>query len=243
MKGKRILATIITLVTILSMGLSTSVYAGEKQDNKINITTEEESQIVGFLHDNGVDDKTTKNLIKKFKKGIMWDSLKEEYKDIEPAFITESPDGTITQKFVYPDGSICVSTMVVPKYDNQSNDDQTISPMSVGGGTWVSGTGYRICYGAYVSESYGIISGSFYADFTLIDGGYDYISNAYDYDIFVAAATITDVSMQITRPTETALNKAEAKLQWTWTLYGGSGSAIAWVKLNVGQNSYSSSHN
>jgi len=242
MKGKRLITTIFALVTIISMFLSTSIYAGENKNNKITITAQEKSQIVESLHDNGVDNKTINRLIEKLEDGIMWDSFKEEYRNIRPAYIIESPDGTITEKYVYPDGSIRVSTLVVPKYNHQPNDNQTINPMSVGGGTWISGSGYRTCYGAYVKEDMVLLLGAFYADFTLLDGAYDYISDAYDYEIRVIGGTHDDDSLVITRSTETSTKYAEAKLQWTTDVSGGA-SSTCWVKLNVGKNSYFSSHN
>jgi hypothetical protein len=243
MKGKKVIAIILSLVTILSMGLSTSIYADENQTNKINITEEEETQLVTFLHENGIDDKTADKLINKFKKGIMWDSLKEEYKNMEPTSIIESPDGTVIKKFVYPDGSVSVNTLVVPKYLEQSSDDQTIGTQYVGGGTWISGTGYRTCIGAHVSFNYGLISGAFDTDFTLVDGGYDYISRVYNPQAHIIGGSISDVSLTITRATESAYQPTEARLQFITTIYGGSGGNISWLTLNVGDNTYYSTNN
>jgi len=237
MKVKKMIAIILTLVTILSMGLFTTVNADEKQTNKINITAEEEAQLVAFFHENGVDDKTADKLIKKFENGIMWDSFKEEYKNMEPASVTES-NGTIIKKYVYPDGSIKVVSIITP-----TNDGDVSIQGVVSGGTWISGSGYRTCIGAYVSFNYGIHKASFYADFTLVDNGYDYISGAYNPQAGIIGGTVSDMTLTITRASETAYQPAEARLQYVATLFGGWASNITWLSLSVGNNTYSSDNN
>lgn len=199
-----------------------------------DISKDEESLKI-FLRENEVSEDVIDNLINKIEDGEVWDCLKEEFKDITPISVQNSGNGFLQSKYVYPDGSIRISI--------QPSEETNITARSVGGGSWSGGSGYKNCKGGKVAEYTGIANVWFYADFTIVQGGDDYISRVYDYSILTFGGDYKLELFERTRPSEGYGDNAEAKLQFKYLAYGGSGSATCWLKLVVGNDKYYSVFN
>ncbi|MBS5823610.1 MAG: DUF5626 family protein [Clostridium argentinense] len=136
---------------------------------------------------------------------------------------------------IYPDGSIRINVIELPEENNNLL-------RAIDTGSWETGTGYRTCRGAKVKDSVGIVTVSFYADFTLVQNSSDYISSVYDYSINTFFGDYQVEYFGIVRRNE-AYDPAEAKLQFKFTGYTGVGAKTCWIKLFVGNDDYySDSH-
>jgi hypothetical protein len=210
--------------------------------------------------------KTTQDrLIEKLNKGKIWDSLK---KDQEPVSVSEIEvsEEVVETIATYNDGSIVVT--VVEKAEiieevNTPNDRPgivrpgivtpgiatpgiatpgTITPYAVSPGTTTGGSGYMNHKGAKAYVYYGVANAHFYADFTIVNGGNDYITRVYNYKIVGIGGTATYDNLAITRKTESLSGKASAKLDFTFVAYGGASSTTCWLRLNVGANTYGTTY-
>lgn len=243
MKSTKMLNKILTLILVFILGSSFAVsFADNTQPAKaLKLTKAEENQITSFFKENGVEDRTIRDLLKKFKNGEVWDSQKKEYSNIKPAEILTYSDGTIKEKYVYPDGSIMVSTVGTAQPKTSNND--IIMAASVNGGTWTYGSGYSSCRNALVENNWGNLSLSFYADFTLVNGAADMIDNVRDYRIYVIGGTYSNVQLGITDKYElTNYRPAEAKLSCDVTYYGGTATMNYYLKLRVANDTFWTNH-
>ncbi|WP_018132318.1 hypothetical protein [Effusibacillus pohliae] len=118
-------------------------------------------------------------------------------------------------RYTFPDGSMIIQ--------------------SVDGGTTSCGTGYCNFTNMTVKETRWYCEGRFQADFTLVNGGDDYISRVYDAQVW-SAGSISDVSLNLTKAWEDLNGPAEAVLRWV--AYNGVTSTTYILKLKVGGNNY-----
>lgn len=80
-----------------------------------------------------------------------------------------------------------------------------------------------------------MINAHFYADYTLVQGGDDYIDDAYDEYVHSYILSISDVSLSVNRPKETSNHRAEATLKFLGDVPNSSGSL--YLKLVGGDDS------
>ncbi|MTT31897.1 hypothetical protein GMB86_07730 [Terrilactibacillus sp. BCM23-1] len=203
------------------------------------------NHLVDFWKSYGVSQSTIQKLVKKWNNGLAIDALKgddsqgtatiQTYGKLDPI----SGNNQKVTKKVYPDGSISVTTVEVPKTDN--TNPNLISPLSVTGGTVTSGTGYTIHHGATVGTGNGAVTCSFKADFENINGAYDLIDRIYSYDIVVWGGSYSDVELKLVRKYETSTYKAHGMLRFQ-AIIGPTG-ATQHLDLYVGKNTYYSSTN
>lgn len=221
-------------LVILSGG---NVYASENV-NELQVQSEERgnsqlSNAVKFFNKYDVDKKVQANLINKYNKGILWDSLKEgelpirsEKKEFEN--YTETVD-------VYNDGSIIVTSMSEGEITEVTeNEEETLSVLSVTPGTVTSGSGYTSHKGARVYVSGGLTFASFLADFTLVRNGNDYIGAVYK------AVGGIYTSPVLNRKYETSTSRARAYLPYRYTYAGTTYSKT--LTLYVGKDTYYSTN-
>lgn len=260
MKKKLIAATIIPSM-VLSMGLglnSGSVSAAETEPVKSNLeqtsqalSSEDIKSLNEFFNTYNVKEETQNQLIAKLKKGKIWDSIKKDEKPVSTYEVPSKENENIVETVsIYKDGSISVAAIeptIVEDFSseiptNGTNGTNTITPYAVNPGTVTGGSGYKNYTKAKAYVYSGIANAHFYANFTLIQGGYDKITNVYDYKIVGVGGTTSYDSLRITRATETSTYKASAKLDFTWVAFNGSSSSTCWLKLNVGRDSYGTTH-
>ncbi|GBF10237.1 hypothetical protein TEPIDINF_001741 [Tepidibacillus infernus] len=227
------------LVLILSLMIPIfgQVSAASSLDN---ITKEQIREIKENLTEMGVDEKTQNSLINKLKEGQIWDSMNVKMKDkgITNTILKTDANGTKVQstKTVYPDGSVNVVNITIPSPEL----DSEFSVQDVSGGTASCGSGYCNYYGVKVDGGNGIVNASFLADYTFVDGGYDYISKAYQPRVEVYFGSFSDVTGPvILRAKETSYQSARAYLKWTFN--NDAGSAVQYLNLDVQQDTASSS--
>lgn len=102
------------------------------------------------------------------------------------------------------------------------------------------GSGYCTYYGLKVEGGNGVVDASFYADYTLVTGGYDYINDVYQPQVRAQIGTIEDINgPTILRKYETQSQSARAYLQWTYKPYH-TGSATQYLNFDVQNDSVSS---
>lgn len=78
-------------------------------DTSQNIQTHNltEDEVRYMMRKNGITEETIDNLIEKWKKGELWDSLKQEYQNLQPQINTGD-----YKKTVYPDGSVSIEQVI-----------------------------------------------------------------------------------------------------------------------------------
>lgn len=203
------------------------------------IPQEDIIQLKSFLNSYDVSQETQNALIEKLNTGNLWDSIKEGEK---PTHSYEVQTNDIIEKVeVYKDGSIVVTSIDYEDVE-EVTENELITPFGVSPGTITSGTGYKNFKKAKVYYSNGLGNAYFYADFTIVQGGNDYISQVYDYSLKTLGGTASEVSLKINRAKETLDYRAEAKLSFIYTAFNNAGSTTCWLKLNVGRDSYSETH-
>lgn len=231
---------ITTSVLALSLFLGTTngiVNANELTQNSIEehtkISQEDINELTTFLNNYNVDKKVQMNLIKKLNDGEIWDSLKKDQKAIHSY---EIQTNGITEKVEqYQDGSIVVTSV-----DYESAEE--ITPFAVSPGTVTGGSGYKNFKKAKVYYNAGIANAHFYADFTIVFGGNDYISRVYDHKVSAVGGSANDIQLKLTRSKETLDNKASAKLSFNYINFNNTGSISCWLKLTVGKDKYTETH-
>lgn len=206
------------------------------------ITSKSIKDIKTNLSAMGVDSKTQNSLIDKLKSGQIWDSMNPEMQDKGIVSTTSSIDldgnkVTIT-KTVYPDGSVSVVSITVPSKSNGSGD--IVTPQDVGGGSSSCGSGYCNTYGAKVDGGNGVVTASFLADYSIVNGGYDSILKVYQPSVKVYFGSYENVSgPNILRAQETQYQSARAYMSWTYK--SSAGSATQYLNLDIRNNVPSSS--
>lgn len=220
------------------LALSTSVFAEDPglstNDSKdINVNSAiiyDHDTLKANLNELGIDEMFQKSLMLKLEKGEMFES--ENPEKINAGIKTEltnktssnsirinTPVTSITRT-VFPDGSVSV---------------QTVSP---GSGT-VCGTGYCDYQNTKVSKSTGIVNASFLANFTVVNGGYDYISTVWNQQVTTILSTYSGLSLSITRPSASYSYSAQASM--TWLYISAVGATNQHLNLDVKDGNYTSS--
>lgn len=96
-----------------------------------------------------------------------------------------------------------------------------MSPSSVSGGYATGGSGYRSYYNVTVREDTTFVHARFFADYTLVQGGYSYISDAYDYYLDIIAGYSSSESLTVDQPNQTTSRPARATLSFNYVKLNG----------------------
>ncbi|WP_440119598.1 hypothetical protein [Paenibacillus sp. QZ-Y1] len=100
------------------------------------------------------------------------------------------------------------------------------------------GTGYcnykktKVSGGSITSSAY------FYVDFTLVNGGMDYVSAKYDYNIQVVAGSYDSENLTTVKATESLSGPAKVSLRWKYS--GGGLTTTQYLHFYVGNDTPSS---
>lgn len=241
------LVSAIVLSTSLSMSLGFGTGSAKAYELPIEnvvsvhsqetLSNEDVLSLNNFFNTYGVNEQIQNDLINKFNSGQSWDSFKQ---DSEPVSSHEvNTENGIENINTYQDGSITVSSVTPDIVDV----DEFISPMAVDPGTIGSGTGYRTYKNAKIHFSNGIATASFYSNFTIIQGGNDFIERISDEKVTVLGGTMSNLTLKMVRKTETLDDKAEAKLEFIYNTFNSTAGGNFWMKLTVGGDSYKETNN
>ncbi|NOJ72136.1 hypothetical protein [Paenibacillus alvei] len=239
MKIKRVLPFLSAVVALILV-FSTNVHAAEL--NKEPISTESILNIKRNLTAMGVDPTIQAKLIIKLEKGELWDSMNPHMADqgsVTKHTITDHNKNKVYQtKTTFPDGSVTIVS--VTTHDPSSSTSEIITPLGISGGTSSCGSGYCTYFGVKVYGGNGVISANFLADYTLVNGGPDYIDKVYQGSAKAQVGTTSDLKEPtILRAMETDYQSASANMSWTYSA-PVTGNATQYLILNVGNNSATS---
>jgi len=145
------------------------------------LTATEQSDLAQFWTDNGVDQATQDKLLANVDAGIMPQSV---VGGAEPTSTSSTDaEGTTTTTDVYPDGSLSVSSAEYPVTFAEGE----VGTRAITGCEAVTGSGFAQRNNCNVSGTNGVVSLGFIASYTLVNGGYDYITNHHTPLILLCA--------------------------------------------------------
>lgn len=172
-------------------GSATPTFANENGGNQVvssneiindEATVEYYNYIKDELRKNEVSETDIANLIKKLENGEMWDSINPKMKDAS----TDTKIDENTTKSTFPDGSVAIQTISGGTEEEVSTPKGGIITYgAIGGGTSISGSGYKAVTGAKVTGSVILAAASYKIDYQLVQGGYDKITSVYSRNITV----------------------------------------------------------
>lgn len=218
---KKIFILSLSFLMLFTIYLPNTGFAKEKEN--VIMTVDEENKLKSEFTKLGVNIDVQEKLIKKLKNGELIDSINPEMKDkaiVEEKVEKDKNDNIIKweTKKTYPDGSVSV---------------QTVTPV------WIyKGTGYTSFQYALVEENSVVWDASFRADFTLVNGGYDYISRVYESLIQINFGTYNLQYFGVDKPSETYSHPANARQQFDYTVLNGAVTHTVIVYLVVGNDYY-----
>lgn len=230
---------VIVLCFTLSIFLSTNGVANASEPEYAQSQYEDDLlQLKDFFNQYGVNESIQNELINKINNGQPLDSMKENTEAVSS--YVKNTNRVIENVSVYQDGSISV-TSVEPVVEEIIGND-FITPFGIGGGSSNSGSGYVNNKNKKVYYNTGIINAYFFANYTFVNGGNDYISSAYDPKVVVTFGTHSGMSLKLVRKNETLDNKATAKLSFDYKMFANQAGGNAWLKLTVGKDKATETH-
>jgi len=246
-KIKFLAATCLSTSLLLSAGFTNVAQAEEinqESQEKIQLPQEQIDYMKSFFNEYNVDNETQLQLIEKVENGILMDCYLENKQPID-TYTTES--GNVTETVdVYEDGSIIVTALdlseaiVEESQEVENNNKPSITPFAIdiSDGSVTSGSGYTNYKNAFITaKSATIPKAGFYADFTVVNGGYSYISYVnQSYYLTLFGGYANNESLTTINAKETGSAPAEAILKWTFVAGNGGASTTGWLKLHI-QNS------
>lgn len=211
---------------------------------QVQLSPDELKNITEYADNLGLSDAVRDSLIKKIEAGGIPDSDNPEKRDTGVTEEYTNSENLKVKRVVFPDGSVIQSSLdatnatVVVVEPNSTPG--MITPMSVDNGTgWVeSGSGYKKYYNALVKEETVFVHAKFYADYVLVNGGYDYISKVYDGFVNVSAGYANnEVQPQIVQQYQTYDAPAKATFSFTYVKLNGNFSSDYKLQLYVSNDS------
>lgn len=167
------------------------------------------------LRSYGVSDSDIDNLINKLRRGELWDSMKPEYQNLKPQFVSEN-----YEKTVYPDGSVAVQTYE-PIYNVTSNKGPSLK-------TTVNKRGVQ------VRKSNGLLTLEFKVNYSRdTTAGKAKITSQYGKAYYVVGGTATEDSYGFKQGW---LNPTAAWYAVNYTGYQNVSAGRYWVRIHVNGN-------
>lgn len=268
MRGlRRILAGVALSALMLLGGTAPATALGSENamtDTEVN-SADTRAVLNDFLTATGVDGQTRGEILKNLAQGKSPDSMLE----VEPVSTREiHRNGNLETVDVYPDGSTSV-TLIQERsgeFDpsaigplaaaeaqhaiaassanpnaafSTSADGAEITPMSIGGCTTHSGSGYATRYGCSIYGGNGLVNLGFKASYSIVNGAYDRIFDQYGpYQACTGA--VCDVPYLVKwKQYEDSAGRAEVTYYMRYT--ASASSQTARLSLYVGGNSASTS--
>lgn len=226
---KRIfISSFLSLIIILG---GVTCYADSVESNVVNLSEEDELEIREMLDELNIDKKTQDNLINKLENNQIWDCMDEgQVSKIPESYFNVSIDEPV-KRYTFPDGSVIETKLELLE------EPPMILHSAVTGGSTSSGSGYSTVRGAKISTKKGLLGMGFYADYTNVHGGYDYISRVYDSWVKVVGGSYSNRNLKIVKKRENSSGPAQAKLSADVSWVGGlTGAGTEWLKLYVGKD-------
>lgn len=218
---------IIGLIISANHSFATTENSSSNKEQK-DITVLEEQQLVDFFVKYGVDKETTDNLIQKIKKGILLDSVLEEYSDLEPQEVIKTEEG-FCYKTIYPDGSIKISTM----HGNDGEDLIMPTSVSPGNFSWGGAGQWWQHTGRVAKDFWGFATAQFSFDDCGHQGLQAKITRVYNYSISTIGCVYDKEFFGITKSTASGNSPAKAKLVFKLSGVNNVGSMTAYLQVNV----------
>ncbi|NQX46610.1 hypothetical protein HQN87_14820 [Paenibacillus tritici] len=207
---------------VLMLSLSSSVFAEQGDPSNPDSTVisvnptviNDQESIRDNFNELGINVDTQKKLLGKMERGELLDSQ-------NPAKINEG----ITTKSSNPKNNVLGKSTNSAGYTTRTVfPDGSISILSVtpGAGT-VCGSGYCNYQSTKIYSSNTVVTASFLANFTIVNGGYSYISNVWEPSVRTFISTsFSNLSLNITRPSESLQFSAQASMTWIFSSIAGS---------------------
>lgn len=233
MKMKKLLAGLVSAFMVFSFA-SVSFASDSVQSQ---LSPDELENITRFANDLGLSNEVRDSLIQKIESGGLPDSDNPAKKDSGIEEEITSGNQKI-KRIVFPDGSVIQSTVIMP-----TEPKPLITPRIVDNTTgWVeSGSGYKKFFNATVREDTVLVKAKFYADYVVVNGGYDYISNVFDGYTEIAAGYANNVvAPTIVNAYESSSAPARAVFSFTYVKINGTSSSDYKLSLYVRGDSPSS---
>ncbi|MEK3823859.1 MULTISPECIES: hypothetical protein [Paenibacillus] len=233
---KKILTVAVSIIMLFTF--SSSIFASNSV--KVQLSQDELKKITEYAENLGISDAVRDSLIEKIEAGGIPDSDNPEKKDTGVTEEYINSEKLKVKRIVFPDGSVIQSTFdataATLEVVKPTAKPDMITPMIVDNGTgWVvSGSGYKKYYNALVKEETVFVKAKFYADYVLVNGGYDYISKVFDGFVDVAAGYASNqVQPYIVQQYQTYDSPAKATFSFTYVKYNGNFSTDYKLQLYV----------
>lgn len=200
-------------------------------------------ELYEFMLVNGSEPDVAATVVERYDNGIMPDSVAGASDVVSEASVpVENGEATVS---TYADGSVSVAGYQTAPGDFElpgTEGDPIVDPTSgmigtraIQGCRTSGGSGYRTFRDCAVSGSNKLIHMGFHADYTLVQGGYDYISKVYSpFQACVGFVCDTPYESKTIKK-ETSSTLAYSRYYMRYTIAnGGSNTARLW--LRVGEN-------
>lgn len=210
---------------LLSFILSIMLLSGSIRPVYANSYDRETNELKPIVFTNlGVDVKTANTLISKIEKGEVIDSLNSKYNNTKPVYTQVKDDGTYIERYEYPDGSVKLLKIIPDIFKGEIKT-----------GDYTSGSYWYNHKKAKVIASWGVVTASYYADFSgSTQSGT--ISRVYDYGISVVGGTFSNASLYINRKNASD-NPAQATLKFEGKAIKSFGHSTFYLRLFVPKGS------
>ena len=180
--------------------------------------TREKAELFNFFISNGVIEEVADSLVEKYFNGEILDSMNEEMYEYGIVEVIDSLDLSV-RKVTYPDGSISISIVEQPHSNNS-----TINAFSVSGGSYSSGSNWWSYTKARVHESNGVVTATFYIDYSGNSYEQSKITRIYtgaaDWKIVVIGGSFSNPVFVMIRSQATSTHSAQATMTFNVTLIG-----------------------
>ncbi|WP_277212173.1 hypothetical protein [Isoptericola croceus] len=217
---------IVAGLSVLALALSAAPASAAPEE----LSDSDHEELTQFFDENGVSLAVQDELFEKLERGEMWDSMSE----MEPESTTrESVANVVKITSVFADGSISVEEVEKPSKPISGE----IGPLGVGSCQSSStGSGYANRYDCRASASTGIMTMGFYISYTLVQGGYDQITDVHSPFRSIKTGTATTAKLSLVKSRENSSGSAWAKAVSTYTGFAGSPSGTYEMRALVGKD-------
>lgn len=182
----------------------------------------------------GASEETVNRLIEKLLNGEAVDADIMNPEDAVSSNTEIIGDFEVTT-YVFPDGSR--SQLSKQTLESMNNNPGGVQTLGISGGSCSTDSFGTSCTNRKISYQLSTYGYSFYANYYISRYGYDSISWAGNWNIWVAGGNYSNPSMRIIRKNETSSQKAEARLSATINAGGDIGSLTRSLSLHVGKDS------
>ncbi len=219
--------TAVTVAVDPAADISLSSQRGTTFGTDVNQSTIDKTGIRQRLTQHGVASDVQDNLIVKLDAGVPWDSQN----GTQPiSTLTAVNDFVQTTTKNYPDGSLIVDTVQIPK---KVDTDSRIQRRSIENCTHGAGVGTFPFFGCHVSTNQFLFTIDFYVDGRISNIGNAGITNYHSIGYWTGAATVNSTSFNLIRRNQNGANDAQVQAVLHVTFLAGSGSGVYQLTFHV----------